>query len=119
VWNDLTFDFTATQRISSGSAMGSVSQDGTLKATWDNDFLSLAAGPTSSLFVDGYRVDITPLGFVPLGGSNFDGGNPWVQPSPDVMADVTVTYVPDSGTTLALLGGALVGLGALRRKFHG
>jgi hypothetical protein len=27
--------------------------------------------------------------------------------------------VPDGGTTLMLLGGALVGLGALRRKFRG
>jgi hypothetical protein len=32
---------------------------------------------------------------------------------------VTATAVPDGGATLMLLGGALVGLGALRRKFRG
>jgi len=31
---------------------------------------------------------------------------------------VTATAVPDGGATLMLLGGALVGLGALRRKFR-
>jgi hypothetical protein len=37
--------------------------------------------------------------------------NPWLMDSLDVSA------VPDGGATLAILGGALVGLGALRRKF--
>ena len=32
-------------------------------------------------------------------------------------ADKGTRGVPDGGTTLILLGGALVGLGALRRKF--
>ena len=32
---------------------------------------------------------------------------------------VTATAVPDGGATLMLLGGAMVGLGALRRKFRG
>lgn len=32
---------------------------------------------------------------------------------------VTTSSVPDGGTTLVLLGGALTGLGALRRKFRG
>jgi hypothetical protein len=34
-----------------------------------------------------------------------------------VRAQTQLFYVPDGGTTLMLLGGALVGLGALRRKF--
>jgi hypothetical protein len=29
-----------------------------------------------------------------------------------------LVYVPDGGATLMLLGGALMGLGALRRKFR-
>jgi hypothetical protein len=33
--------------------------------------------------------------------------------------EVGFALVPDGGATLALLGGALIGIGALRRKFRG
>jgi hypothetical protein len=36
----------------------------------------------------------------------------------DVTFGVNTSSVPDGGTTLVLLGGALTGLGALRRKFR-
>jgi hypothetical protein len=39
--------------------------------------------------------------------------NPWL------MDSLNITAVPDGGATLALLGGALMGLGILRRKFRG
>ena len=32
------------------------------------------------------------------------------------LADVSMSTVPDGGMTVALLGGALAGLGAMRRK---
>jgi hypothetical protein len=40
---------------------------------------------------------------------------PWWEPPPDPGPHST----PDGGATLMLLGGGLVGLGALRRRFHG
>ena len=65
-----------------------------------------------------------------VGGINYGGnqhwyGAPWSDPYPATYVPVTVeagatppvSSVPDSGTTLALLGGALAGLAALRMKF--
>jgi hypothetical protein len=62
-----------------------------------------------------------------VGGINYGGQTHWY---PDYFpttggnkyAPVTVeagASVPDGGATLMLLGSALVGLGALRRKFRG
>ena len=53
-----------------------ISQGGLLRVTWENDFLSLADGGTASFLVEGFRVDVTPLGLAEVGGSNFSGGNP-------------------------------------------
>jgi hypothetical protein len=45
-------------------------------------------------------------------------GNPPTY-NPEAYGTATLTpHVPDGGTTLVLLGGALTGLGALRRKFR-
>ena len=51
------------------------------------------------------------------GGANYGvyALNLWL-PGGALVQDVLVR-VPDGGATLMLLGGALVGLGALRRKF--
>jgi hypothetical protein len=50
----------------------------------------------------------------PVSVSDIDAGNVILSfGSPDTVS----TPVPDGGTTAALLGGALVGLGFLRRKF--
>ncbi|MCX6880723.1 MAG: VPDSG-CTERM sorting domain-containing protein [Verrucomicrobia bacterium] len=46
---------------------------------------------------------------------SFEGGQYWDKSNGPLMFQVTT--VPDGGTTLVLLGGALTGLGALRRKF--
>lgn len=65
------------------------------------------------------------------GATNLNAGNYLVQfvfntngvPAKDVVIDQVYVIegnptVPDGGTTLMLLGGALVGLGALRRRFR-
>lgn len=68
-----------------------------------------------------YRDDYTNLGTVGL-YTMFDAatlGTTGVG-STTIWDDVSVgSSVPDGGTTLVLLGGALTGLGALRRKFRG
>jgi hypothetical protein len=122
VWSDQSFTFNASRDIFLGPtvlgpSLGSISQAGHLKATWDNDYLSLdPALEGTSFLAQGFRVVVTPLGLDEAGGSNFDGDNPWVQPGREVLARVEVTAVPDSGATLLLLGCALTGLGALRRR---
>jgi hypothetical protein len=60
-----------------------------------------------------YLSPIAPtLGYI----SALDGGL-WGGPSGGNAFGVVVPNVPDSGMTISLLGGALVGIGALRRKF--
>jgi hypothetical protein len=103
-WSELFFDITAVRDISfDGGPTGSLSQTGSLHCTWDNDFLSIDEGSTSSFTVGGFRVDVTPLGIDEFGGTDFPGapyGNPWAQPSRDVMAEFVVTAIPEPGTML-------------------
>ena len=110
-WSDLLFNFSASRSISIGSATGDLIQSGQLKATWENDFLGISNGSTINLSLSGYNIDITPLGLPEVGGSNFSGSNPWVQPSRDVMARFEVTAVPEPGI-LILLGIAMSAIGA-------
>ncbi|MBI5688672.1 MAG: PEP-CTERM sorting domain-containing protein [Verrucomicrobia bacterium] len=118
-WSDLLFTFTALRGITLGTTTGSISQGGDLAVTWDNDYLSLASGAAVALIVDGYKVTITPQGLPLVGGSNFSGGNPWEQPTRDVMAQFVVEAipaVPEGANSLLLLGGAAAGVVALRRR---
>jgi hypothetical protein len=66
--SDPGFGPTAARNISFDSELtGSLSQNGKLRVTWDNDFLSFLDGSTINLSLSGYNIDITPLG-LPEGG---------------------------------------------------
>ena len=121
-WSNLLFNVTAPRNISfSGGPTRSLSQAGLLECKWDNDYLEFYNGATTSLVVQGYKVDITPLARAREGGSNFSGGNPWVQPPRDIMArfDVAVApvpAVPEPGTLALLACGAASVLPFARRR---
>lgn len=115
-WSDQLFNLVADRNIYFNSTLaGSLSQTGLLQATWDNDYVTLNNGTAISFVVQGYKVDITALGFAQTGGSNFAGSNPWVQPQRDIMARFDVTTVPEPSSIIALLGG-LGSLLAIRRR---
>jgi len=118
-WSNLSFAFDLACDITIGGAPTTLTQGGSLNATWDNDFLSVSPGSMISLLIPGYQIDITPLG-LEVGGANFEGSNPWVQPNQDIMARFVVTSVPvpDAGSTLTLLGLALIGLYGMTRRFQ-
>ena len=119
-WSDLSFSFNAPRAMSVDANSGALSQAGLLVATFDNDYLSMAPGSTTTFIVGGYQVDVTPLGLDPVGGSNFDGSNPWVQPTRDVYArfDVSAVDVPEPTSMIAwsLLGLTISGAGWWRRR---
>ena len=108
-WSDLSFDINAPRGITIGTASGSLSQTGLLESTWFNDYLSFSAGSKTSFLVGTYRVDVTPLGLARVGGSNFSGDNPWIQPSRDLMAKFDVTLVPEPVT----MAGLMLGIGSV------
>jgi len=110
-WGQPSFDIDAARGMSIGTAVGSLSQAGLLVVTWYNDDLSFAIGSTTSFTVEGYRVDVTPLGLAPETNIFPAGGHPWVQPERDVIARFDVTPEP---ATLCLLG--LGGLALLRKR---
>jgi hypothetical protein len=103
------FPVTAARSISfAAGPSGSLSQSGLLQAHLDNDYVTFNAGSTVTFTVQGYTVDVTPLGFSRTGGENGEPftGLPWYQNSSDVMATFVVTPEP---ATMALLGlGALL-----------
>jgi len=116
-WPDLTFMIDATRSITIGAATGNISQDGSLKTTWFDDYLSFSAGPMASLYVQGYQVDITPLSLPSANVENFGSGDPpaggFAQPNQDVMARFDVTLIPEPATIGLLCFGAL---SLIRRK---
>jgi hypothetical protein len=112
-WSDVLFSITAIRSISfNAGPAGSLSQTGLLTCKWDDDYLTFNDGTTASFNVQGYAVEVTPLGLSPVAGSNFSGSNPWVQPEHDVMARFDVVLVPEPATICLLALGSL----ALGRK---
>ncbi len=112
-WSNVFHSITAIRSISfDGGPSGSLSQTALLENQWENDFLTIDEGATSSFNVGGFQVDVTPLGVNQFWGTNFSGSNPWVQPQTDIMARFDVVPEP---MTLALL--ALGGV-ILRRRMR-
>ena len=103
-----------------GGPVGSISQTGLLRVTWDDDYLSLNAGGTSTFFVPGYQIDVTPLAVAEtnvLSAPGFPFGTPWIQADQDVTAQFVVTAVPEPSTlVLVLTAATVVGVGAWRRR---
>ena len=96
-------------------------QVGLQAAIWHEIYgvdLCLTCGNSPGAVTD-YNFDIAALiaaGSLP----NYVGDFAWLSPNgndPNVMQGL-LTQVPDGGMTLMLLGGALVGVGTLRRKFR-
>lgn len=119
-WSDLAFDVNGGRGMTVGSSAGTLSQMGLLEVTWDNDFLTLLQGSTQVFVVDRHRIAVTPLGLAREGGSNFAGGNPWVQPNRDIMGRFDIEDVPEpsafaTGSMLLSFFGAIK-LRLLRRK---
>ena len=94
-WSDVLHNITAIRSISfDGGPSGSLSQTALLENQWENDFLTINEGSTTSFSVGGFYVYVTPLGLVRTGGSNFSGDNPWVQPERDITAQFVITPIP-------------------------
>ena len=107
-WSDVSFSFDLARNMTiAGVGPVSLSQGGSLLCSWDNDYLGLSGGSTITFYVQGYRVDVTPLAVATKAGSNFSGSNPWIQPNQDVLAqfDITLAPVPEATT---LIAGALL-----------
>jgi hypothetical protein len=120
-WLQLSFSINGARTMSFGAGpAGSLGQTGLLEVNWDNDYLTLADGLTSTFYVPGYRIDVTPLALDRTGGVNFPGypdGTPWVQPDQDVLATFDVTAVPEPSTlALMLTAGLGVSAFAWRRR---
>jgi hypothetical protein len=112
-WSELLFNFTAARAMTIGTATDDLSQTGLLDVNWYNDDLSFFDGSTTTFYVEGYRVDVTPLGLEPTTNVFPPGDNPWAQLPRDVMArfDVSVSEAPvPEPVTMA---GLMLGIGGL------
>jgi len=93
------------------SAIGDPTAQIALQAAIWNQIYGVALDPGSSAITD-YNSDLAALGSNTAPLSDVA----WFTPKPGDNQGL-VGPVPDGGMTLMLLGGALVGLGVLRRKF--
>ncbi|MCP5520984.1 MAG: VPDSG-CTERM sorting domain-containing protein [Verrucomicrobiales bacterium] len=120
-WPDISHTVIGDRAIHIGSETVTLTQIGLLENTWADDYLSFGDGMTTSVFLSGYRVDITPLGLPVASVDSFNGSidppeGGFPQAPRTMYADFTVTAVPDAGATLALMAGALGGLAFIRRR---
>jgi len=97
---------------------------------WDNPspVISLVPGQSDFAFIENNDVEGSTIevGFHLPGGTGVAGllylGGPigsaeWVSETSGITIEPASATVPEGGETIALLGGALLGLAALRRKF--
>ena len=106
--NSYDFNVIADRSIAfDGGPSGSLSQSGTLMVRTDNDSVSFNNGSTVTFNVQGYTVEVTPLGFSRAGGDHGEPftGLPWYQDSSDVMARFVV--IPEPGTWMLLVLSAM------------
>ena len=100
-------------------ASGYDAQVGLQGAIWHEIYgVDLTSGNTAGA-ITAYNADLAAL--AAAGNlANYVGQFAWLSPNgndPNVMQGL-LTQVPDGGMTLMLLGGTLVGVGTLRRKFR-
>ncbi len=117
-WTDLLFNINASRSITLDGSTGTLNQQGQLGVTWYTDTLSFATGATTSLIVDGYRVDITPLPFTPTDAGDL---GPQFDPAATIWAQFDVAAVPEPGAIVAwsilgTLGLAMTGWRRVRKS---
>lgn len=106
-WSDIPFAISAPRSMSVGASNGALAQAGALNCTWENDYLSFAAGSAMDFIVVdsglSYAVHVTPLALGPFEGL-FPSPNrlpaqspqeitcalPCTQPARDLMAQFIV-----------------------------
>ena len=94
-WSDVIHNITFSRAITFGGGPATtLTQHVLLENTWENDYVTIDEGNPQTVIVGAYKVVITPFAVARLGGSSFDGSNPWAQPSVDLFARFTVTVNP-------------------------
>ncbi len=99
-------------------------QVGLQAAIWNQIYGVTLTGCSDGLgCITDYNQDLAALAIAKGNGlPNYIGNFDWLSPAgannPAVDQGLITEYVPDGGMTLMLLGGALVGIGGLRRKFR-
>ncbi len=106
---------------SSSFAISSISLDSTTAGEIANIYFSTVQG-TLGILIGSVSSDtsfaissIYQNGFIGVGAGGIGGGGTGSKASNVLIGSVT-GYVPDGGTTVAMLGGAITALGLIRRK---
>ncbi len=113
-WSEVTHNFDVTRQLTIGGVTEDIVQSGLLENTWHNDYVTFYDGQTTTFNnVNGYQIDVTPLGFARTAGSSFSGGAPWVQPDIELFAQFVVSDAPvipvPGAAVLGMLGLGIVG----------
>lgn len=109
VGGTFTLNFIQVAPAGAGSLVGTL--DGTLGF---NTGIATLSFTTTSLGIAGFTYTLNPVYTIALPVTGVGGG----AGTGTTTLQGTVTGVPDGGTTISLLGTALLGLAALRRRFN-